>query len=54
MRSNLFFLYAFIYFEREKEQAGEEQREGDRGSEEGSILTAESPMWGLNSQTAIS
>ena len=26
-----------------------EEREGDRGSEAGSVLTAESPIWGLNS-----
>ena len=33
-------------------QAGQEQREGDRGFKVGSALTAASPMWGLNSQTA--
>ena len=44
----------FIYFkererERERESAGEGQkREGDRGSEMGSMLTAESPTWGSN------
>ena len=30
---------------------GKREREGDRGSEVDSALTADSPMWGLNSQT---
>ena len=33
---------------------GGAEREGDRGSEAGSALTAESLMWGLNSRTARS
>ena len=43
-------------FERESVciQAGERQREGDRGSEAGSVLTAESLTWGLNSPTVRS
>ena len=44
-------------FERESEseqaRAGEGQRE-DRGSKMGSVLIAESPMWGLNSRTVRS
>ena len=42
--------YRFIYFERERE-SHEQGRgtEGDRGSEVGSVLTAVSPTWGLNS-----
>ena len=41
----------FIYFEREGEQVeqGQREREKDRGSEVGSVLTAVSLMWGLNS-----
>ena len=27
------------------------EREGDRGSEAGTVLTATSPMWGSNSRT---
>ena len=55
-----FFFLVFI-FERERERerestcthasSGEEQREGDRRSEVGSVRTAESLMQGLNSQT---
>ena len=33
---------------------GGAKREVDRGSEAGSVPTAESPMWGLNSQTVRS
>ena len=45
--SFLFFLSLFIL--RERAQAGEEQRE--RESQAGSALSAQSPMWGLTSQT---
>ena len=50
------FFFKFIYFEKEKETAsgGGAERDGDRGSEAGSMLTEESPMWGSNSQTVIS
>ena len=54
----LFFKCLFIYLLRERErererdhEQGKSRREGDRGSEAGSVLTAESPAWGLNSQT---
>ena len=37
---------------REREHAVEEgKREGDRGSEASSVLTADSLIWGSNSQT---
>ena len=57
---NIIFIFYFkkCLFLRERE--GESmsgrgaEREGDRGSEEGSRLTAVSPMWGLNSQTVRS
>ena len=45
------FFLMFI-FERECEKGAE--REEDRGSEAGSTLTAESLLWGLNSQTVRS
>ena len=45
--SSSFFKYVFILG---GALAGEGQREGDRGSEEGSALTAASPMWGSNSR----
>ena len=41
----------FIYFDRDSASKGGTEREGDRGSEAGSGLTAESLMWGSNSQT---
>ena len=43
----------FIERERESERAsgGGAERERDRESEVGSVLTAERPMWGLNSRT---
>ena len=47
----------FIFERRRKSMhvnRGEAEREGDRGSEAGSVLTAESLMWGLNSQTVRS
>ena len=47
------FFFKFIYFEREERenQWGGTERGGYRGSEAGSVLTAEIPMRGLNSQT---
>ena len=54
---DLFYLFLmFIYLkckqqQKDKVQIGEGQREEDRGSEAGSVLTAASLMWGLNSQT---
>ena len=41
------FLNIFI-FERARVSRGGAEREGDRGFEAGSVLTARSPMWGLN------
>ena len=50
-----FYNYFFdVLLNFERAQAGKGQREGDRGSEAGSVLTAESPMWGLNSRTVRS
>ena len=51
-----FFLIKNVYlFLRERErvhtQSGERQREGDRGTEAGSVLRAENLKWGSNSQT---
>ena len=40
-------------FER-KSESRKGQREGNRGSEAGSVLTAESPIWGWNSKTMTS
>ena len=55
------FFLMFIIFERERErdreQAGEGQRERkaqNRKQAPGSELPAQSPTWGLNSQTARS
>ena len=49
----LFFLSLFIYFERDRESAGRRQaeREWDREAKAGSVLTAVSLMWFLNSRT---
>ena len=43
------FLSLFIHFEREKETAG--VGEGQKESQAGSAPSAQSLMWGLNSQT---
>ena len=43
----IFFLSLFIYFEREGE--GRAEREGDRESQAGFMLAAQSPMWSLSS-----
>ena len=40
-----------FFFFLERVQAGEGQREGDRGSQAGSALTAASLMWNSNSRT---
>ena len=49
--SLIMFLSFFINFERdrESEQGRGREREGERGSEAGSVPRAESLMWGLNS-----
>ena len=49
----VFFMYLFVLmfiflFLRESMSGGGTERWGDRGSDMGSILIAESPMWGLN------
>ena len=47
-----FFLNVCVYFlERESTSKGVAKGEGDRGSEAGAVLTAESPKWGSNSHT---
>ena len=46
------YLGLFIYFERET--AGEGQRERERESQAGSVLSAWSPMQGSNPQTVRS
>ena len=51
----LSYLFKFLFLrerERERENAsgGWVETEGYRGSEAGSVLTAESPIWGLNLQ----
>ena len=43
-----------VYFERERAQAGEGQRETGRESQADSTLSAQSPMWGLNPQSVRS
>ena len=50
------YILMFIFFlrEREHEQGRGREREGDRRSEAGSVLTAASPMRGLNSGTVRS
>ena len=50
------FTYLFVLFnvylrEREHAQAGEGQREGDRGSEAGFVLSAQSPTQFLQAVT---
>ena len=44
-----FFFNVYFFL---RAQAGEGQKETDRGSEAGSVLTAVNLMWGSNSQTA--
>ena len=48
--SDSFFLSLFIYFERDKDSMsrGQAEREGDRESQAGTALSAQSPMWGSN------
>ena len=38
----------FIYFGERELKQGMGGARGDRGAEVGSVLTTESPMWGLN------
>ena len=53
---NAFYLFSFnvCLFLKERESRGGAEREGDRGSEGGSVLTAGSPMRGSNSRTTRS
>ena len=44
----------FYLFLRESASQGVGRERGDRGSEVGSVLTAVSPTWGLNSLTTRS
>ena len=50
------FIFNFYLILREIESMSGEgtERKGDRGSEAGSVLEAESPTWGSNPQTARS
>ena len=50
-RGGLFLKYLFMFG---RVQAGEGQREGDRGSEVGSVPTAVDPMWDSNPRTVRS
>ena len=43
------YTHTYFIFIFERAQVGEGQREGDRGSKAGSVLTAVSSMWGSNS-----
>ena len=43
---HLLKIFLMFIFERQREKAGERQREGDRGSKVGSVLTAESRTQG--------
>ena len=47
----IFLLLLMFNFEKEHERGGGAEREEDRGSEAGSLLTAASLMWDLNSRT---
>ena len=62
--NHIFFKIWFIYFlniylflrenAHKQGKGGEREREGERESKAGSVLTAESLMWGLNPQTTKS
>ena len=52
--SYIFNFYLFFFFERERQQAREGQREKERESQAGSILSVQSPVRGLNSWTVRS
>ena len=43
--------FKFIYFERERGREGGADREGERESQAGSTLPAQSPTWGSNLRT---
>ena len=48
----LFFKHVYLLLtEKESASRGGAERKGDRGSEAGSVLTADSLMWGSNSPT---
>ena len=46
-----YYSRVFSFFEKERENEGGAEREGGRRSKAGSVLTAENPMRGSNSQT---
>ena len=46
-RVNILFLNVYLFLQREKVGQEQREREGDRGSEAGSVLTAGSPTQGL-------
>ena len=52
LKFRMYFLSLFIYFERDRDSTsgGGTEREGDRESQAGSVLPAQSPTWGSNSQ----
>ena len=50
----VFFFNGYLFGERETRSRGGAEREGSRASEAGTVLIADSPMWGLNSRTARS
>ena len=54
VEGNNIFKCLLILIERESEQAGEEQREGERESQADSALSAQNPTWGLIAQTVRS
>ena len=56
-KMSLSFFFKFIYFiEREKERVSKEgaEREGERESQAGSVLSVQSLVWGLNPRTVRS
>ena len=53
LRKEEFLLFKLIYFERQSRR-GTEEREGERESQAGSVLSVHSPMRGLNPRTVRS
>ena len=49
-----FFFFKFIYLERESANREGAETEGERESQAGSELSAQSPTWGSNPQTVRS
>ena len=46
---SFFKVYFYLFWERDREQAGEGQREKEIESQASSALSAQSPLWGRNS-----